>query len=166
MLIGGNPKRTLIRISVVVPLVLITFKWLLLPIRIQKESMEPTYGHGRINFINRMPLFFGDPERGDIVGIRFSRNAAQGTGKVLLLKRVIGLPGETVMIRNNRLFINELEMEEPYVKQVNQKFPWNYGPVEIEPEHYFLVGDNREMNQEDHSFGSRERQAIIGKILF
>jgi signal peptidase I len=80
----------------------------------------------------------------------------------MLMKRVIGLPGETVAFENGRVLIDGKLLDEPYEKW---KSDWNIAPVTLTTNEYFIVGDNRTMPSELHTFGRVERGRIVGKVL-
>ena len=156
LLYGRNPKRTLIRVVILVAVFCVAFGFVLLPIRITGISMLPTYPNGSLNLVNRLAYFRHEPQRGDVVSIRL-------TGPhVLFMKRIIALPGETVAFENGRVFINGKILAEPY-----EKFScdWTRPPVTLAADEYFFVGDNRSMPQEDHTFGIQKRNRIVGKVL-
>ena len=156
VLIGRNPRFTAVRIVVLVAVSLVVFNFLLLPIRVQGISMLPTYQTNRINFVNRLAYLFHEPRRGDVVAIRYA-------GKhVMLLKRIIGLPGDTVSFQGGQACINGRPLHEPYVK-----FPcnWEIPPRQIGPNEYFVVGDNRSMPEAAHDKGKADRRRIVGKVL-
>ena len=155
VLIGRNPRFTLLRILVLVVTCFVVTRFVLLPIRVQGGSMLPTYGNG-VNFVNRLAYISHEPRRGDVVGIRLAGPS------VMLLKRIVGLPGETVAFHQGHAFINGKILEEPYVKK---DCDWERSPVTLAPDHYFFVGDNRSMPIEDHTMGEAHRNRIIGKIL-
>ena len=122
--------------------------------------MSPTYRDGSINFVNRLSYTFHPPQRGDVVGIRM-------TGEnMLYLKRIVGLPGETISFERNTIVIDGRKLHEPYVKFGNPFLPWDERPPPLGPEEYFVVGDNRSMNQYDHAHGRTTRTRIVGKVLF
>jgi signal peptidase I len=154
--IGRRPKATLIRIAVLVVVCFVTFKFILLPIRIEGISMEPTYHNGRVNCINRLAYLRHEPQRGDIVSVRFA-----GTS-VMLMKRIIALPGETLEFQAGRAYVNGRPIDEPYLK-----FPcnWEAGPIICGPTQYYVVGDNRSMPFGLHTQGRAERERIVGKLL-
>ena len=156
LLIGRNPKITLIRIAVLVLAVLLTYRFAIVPVQIKGPSMLPTYQENGVNFVNRLAYFSHEPQRGDVVTIRYS-----GTS-IMLMKRVIGLPGETVAFHEGRAMINGVALDEPYLKYTSD---WERAPVTVKTGQYFVVGDNRSMPQELHVFGATERQRIIGKII-
>src|SRR5689334_10754982 len=90
---GRNPGWTLVRILFLVAIVLIVFKFFLIPIRVTGDSMFPTCRNGQIKFVNKRAYRHHRPARGDIVAVEFEGR------QVLLLKRIIGLPGETFQVR-------------------------------------------------------------------
>lgn len=80
----------------------------------------------------------------------------------MLLKRVVGLPGESVSFRGGRLYINGQLLEEPYVKT---PCDWEEPERKLGPDEYYVVGDNRSMPREDHVHGITERWRIVGKLM-
>jgi signal peptidase I len=172
--IGRNPKATLVRLAVLIVTSFVVFKFILLPIRVEGISMLPTYQDRSVNFVNRLAYLWHEPQRRDVVGLRFSRavtNTPAGihqaaswleTPHVMLLKRIVGLPGETVAFADGRVLINGEVLDEPYEKT---PCDWNCPPVKLGPDEYFVVGDNRTMPWEDHVFGRAQRSQIVGKAI-
>ncbi len=158
LVLGRNPKLTFLRLIVLVVTSLVVFKVVLAPIRVTGISMEPTYRDGQINFVNRMAYLSKPPARGDVVAIKAAEQLS-----VLYLKRVIGLPGETVSIRKGVVFVDGAPIQEPYLK--GQK-PWRIEPTKLQSDEYVVVGDNRSMDQENHTFGKVRRSDIVGRILW
>lgn len=154
--IGRNPRRTLVRAAVLALTCYLVFTFILLPVRVTGISMEPTYHDHSVNFSNRLAFLFREPRRGDVVTIRYA-----GIHD-MLLKRVIGLPGETVSFVHGKVFINGVALDEPYLRNPSN---WNIGPFTLDATEYFVVGDNRSMRWQDHEFGKAERQRIVGKII-
>lgn len=156
VLIGRNPKLTLVRM-VITGLVLVGMaKFVLLPIRVHGVSMLPTYKENGVNFVNRLAYTFHEPRRGDVVAIRTSGVS------IMFLKRIIGLPGETVAFHRGHAVINGQELEERYLKR---PWDWEVPPETLGPDEYYCVGDNRSMAPEDHTKGKAHRNRIVGKIL-
>lgn len=156
VIFGRNLKLTLVRAAVLAVTCVVTLEFVLLPIRVEGISMEPTYHDRSINFVNRFAYIRHEPRRGDVIGVRLAGP------HVMYMKRIIGLPGETIAFENGRVSINSQPLGEPYEKSFCD---WNYGPVKLMPDEYFVVGDNRAMPKEDHYFGRCARERIIGKIL-
>ncbi len=156
VLIGRNPKRTLVRAVVLVVVSLVVFHYVLQPVRVQGGSMLPTYKEYGIHFVNRLAYLFHPPQRGDVVAIRLLAG-----GHVMYMKRIVGLPGETISFHHGRLYINGQQMDEPYVKR---PCDWERAPEQIPPDHYYVVGDNRDMPFDDHTQGRAARELIVGRV--
>jgi signal peptidase I len=158
MLIGRKPKRTLIRALILAVFCFVffkffVFKFIVLPVRIEGRSMFPTYQDRGINFVNRLAYRHSAPQRGDVIGIRMAGPS------IMLMKRIVGMPGETVAFEHSRLIINGEEMPEPYLKN-HSPAPY-MNPVTLGPEEYYVIGDNR-MNSDA---GKIPRERIMGKIV-
>jgi len=156
LVIGRNPKVTLARAVVLAILCFVVFKFVLLHIRVEGISMLPTYQDGSAHFVNRLAYLWHEPRRGDVVSIRLA-----GV-HLMYLKRIIGLPGETVAFANGQVLINDQVLDEPYEKL---SCDWNLPPEKLGPDEYFVVGDNRTMPPENHTFGKVERDRIVGKTI-
>jgi signal peptidase I len=154
--IGRHPRNTLIRILVLVAVCFVVFKFVLLPIRVTGISMLPTYKDRSVNFVNRLAYLRHEPQRGDVVNIRYAGI------HLMLMKRIVGLPGETVAFEDGHVLINGRLLDEPYEKSACD---WNREPAKLDANEYFVVGDNRTMPMEDHWFGKVLRERIIGKVL-
>ncbi len=159
VLIGRSPKRTLARLAVLVVACFVIFKFILLPIRVTGGSMLPTYKDHGVNFVNRLAYLWHEPRRGDVVAIRMSDTSGLS---IMYMKRVVGLPGETVAFADGHVLINGRILNEPYLK-----YPcdWDRDPVTLNSSQFFVVGDNRSMPQRDHTFGRADRRQIVGKVL-
>jgi signal peptidase I len=156
IVIGRNPKVTLLRVVALIITCTVLFHFALLPIRVDGVSMAPTYPNHGVHFVNLLAYKFHDPKRGDVVAIRY-------TGiHLMLMKRVVGLPGETIAFHQGRLFINDQPIDEPYVKR---PCDWETPPEKIEADEYYVVGDNRSMPEGDHVKGRAARDKIMGRVL-
>jgi len=119
--------------------------------------MEPSYANGSVNFVNTLRFRFGPPRRGDVVAIKMA-----GT-RVMLFKRIVGLPNERIGFRNGILLVNGKEFQEPYVVHREQ---WNMPEVVTGENEYFVVGDNRGTAIEEHALGRVDKRRIVGGPLF
>ena len=158
IIIGRNPRLTAVRLVVVVVVIFLLRAYVLIPIQVDGPSMSPNYREHSINVVNRLAYLNREPQRGDVVAIRFS-----GTS-IMLMKRVVGLPGETVEFANGKLVINGRPMDEPYVKN---DCKWDFRPPhwQLGDDEYYVVGDNRAKAYEDHKQGSAKRERIVGKVM-
>ena len=149
----GHPE---VRIVVLAVTCFVTFGFILLPVRIEGISMQPTLHTGQLNCVNRLAYLRHEPQRGDIVSVRLA-------GKhIMFMKRIIGLPGETVGFHEGHAIINGEPLAEIYVKL---PCDWEMEPVLCSPTQYYVVGDNRSMPIELHTKGRAERDRIVGKLF-
>lgn len=127
---------------------------------VNQISMEPTLKEGQMLIISKVNYFVGTPKRGDIIVFKDSYE------NKLLIKRVIGLPGEKIDLRNGKVFINDKELEPDYTS-----FP-TYAYVQeswqVPEGQYFVMGDNREHSRDSRveTVGLINRKSIIGKAVF
>jgi signal peptidase I len=157
LLFGRNPKRTLVRVVILVAVACIVRGFVLLPIEVEGPSMLPTYRDRTVHVINRLAYLFHEPQRGDTVAI-----GLKAGNHVMYLKRIVGLPGEMVAFHQGQLYINNQLVEEPYVKLHGR---WELEDVPVGLNEYYVVGDNREMLRRDHEQGRPTRDHILGKLL-
>jgi signal peptidase I len=155
-LVGRNFKFTLTRIVVLVVTCFVVFKFILLPVRIEGGSMLPTYREHSVNFVNHLAYLRHGPQRGDVVGIRLAGP------HLMYMKRIIGLPGETVAFADGHVLIDDKVLDEPYEKY---DCDWNQPPVKLGADEYYVVGDNRTMPPRYHEHGVASRDRILGKLL-
>jgi signal peptidase I len=125
--------------------------------RIESHSMEPNFYEGQFILVNKLAFKLGAPERGDVIVFHNPNNTDED-----YIKRVIGLPGDSVEIHDQTVFINGEAMEE--------LFPHNeilrgtqFGPVLIEPDHLFVMGDNRPQSKDSREFGPLSEELLVGK---
>lgn len=149
-------KRFVLRILLLICTTWLFFSFLVIPLRIEGQSMVPTYGDGSFALCWRLQYLFTQPKRGDVVTVRFA-------GKnVMLLKRVIGLAGDSVSFQNGQLYINQIIVSEPYVIHNS---PWNLEERIVKPGYVYVVGDNRGSTMQRHKFGQVKSKRIIGGVI-
>ena len=120
------------------------------------KSMYPTLKDGEYYLINKYLYHFTKPRRGDIVILLPWKYAPEE-----YVKRVIGLEGEQLLIRNGRVYINGEPLSEPYVAGITGP---DMGPIKIPKGKYFVMGDNRANSMDSRAFGAVEPENIEGKI--
>ena len=126
-------------------------RWVICPVKICGDSMTPNYDDGAPNYINRLAYISTPPKRGDVVALRL--------GSELLLKRVIGLPGERVEFRRDVVVINGKPLDEPYPVR---PLLWRLPAEQLGPNDYWVMGDNRISSM----LGAVPREQIVGKAMF
>ena len=118
-------------------------------------SMEPSFHDGQRLLVNKAGFIFGDPERGDVVIFE----APNGRGGDYI-KRVIGLPGDTIEIRDKEVYIDGSKLDEPYIMDAPT---YILAEQEIPENHYFVLGDNRNNSDDSHHGWVVPRENMIGK---
>ena len=154
ILVGRRPRRTIVRLIVVVVAVFLAQKWLFVPVKVTGRSMEPTMRNGRISVLNLMAYRVRGPQRGDVVGIQLKGR------RMILLKRILGLPGERVRVLDGKVWINGQPLHEPYAR--GDQVPSTDQESVLKPNQYFVIGDNRDVTE----YGNVDRTELKGKVLF
>jgi signal peptidase I len=154
---GANPRRTAIRVAVLVVSAYIIFSYVLLPVRGDGISMTPTIESGDLIFVNKLTYRFREPRRGDIVAIRMAGRS------VVYVKRLIGLPGDRLKIDGGVFSVNDEWINEPYA---SKRDDWRLNEVTLGHDEYFVVGDNRTMAMPLHDMGTVPRARLIGSQIF
>jgi len=155
--IGSRTRVTLIRAVVIGALCFVVLKFWLRPAWVDGHSMDPTIRDRQIRVINLMAYSNSRPARFDIVAIK------AGSGRYYLLKRVVGLPGESVEWTQGNLQINGEKTDEPYLAG---PIDWEIPVEELGPREYYVAGDNRTYSLENQVYGSVHRRQIKGKLLW
>lgn len=129
---------------------------------IPSNSMESTLQIGDRVLVNKLAYRFGDPGRADI--IVFEAPPGEGTEEVKdLIKRVIGLPGETIEGRDGRVYIDGKPLREPWLPR--GEVARTFGPEHIPDDRYWVLGDNRDESRDSTFFKSIPRSSIVGKAF-
>lgn len=148
--------------AIVVALIAAWFinSFILINASVPSGSMENTIMTGDRLFANRLAYTFSEPERLDIIVFE-----APDENDVLFVKRIIGLPGETVEIIKGDVFINGEQIEEPYLKE---EAYGSFGPYTVPEGHYFMMGDNRNSSDDSRMWDNTylSEDAIKGEAVF
>jgi signal peptidase I len=154
---GRGPRRALLRAALWAVLLYVLFRHVLLVVRVDGRSMEPTF-HDRSTHVAFLLRYArGEPRRGDVVVIE------AGGRREMLLKRVLAVPGDRIAFRQGVLHLDGRPQAEPYVTMPSD---WTTSEYRLAPGEYYVAGDNRGMPIEEHDTGIAERGRIVGGLLF
>jgi signal peptidase I len=126
-------------------------------IRVDGSSMEPSLHSGEFVIVNRLAYRFGEPKLGDVVVFHFPGDPSQE-----YIKRIIGLPGDTVRIAAGIVTVNGVILNEPYIAAR----PRYEGTWEVPDGHIYVLGDNRNNSSDSHNFGPVPLENMIGEAFF
>lgn len=127
------------------------------------ESMQPALDNGEVLFINKSIFSFKKPARGDIVVCKYPEEGSpQNPSKENYIKRIIGLPGDSIEIKDNVVYINDNPNIDKWMN--GHRLP-NLKKQTVKPGHYFVMGDNRSnsLDSEDYKIGQLPQSFIKGK---
>ena len=137
------------------------------PVVVEGVSMVPQLENGERLLVNKLIYYdiksvsWGHIERGDIVVFWYPDDP-----KKSYVKRVVGLPGETIAIRNGRVFVDRQELNEPYLSLNHNQSLKNEPAVKVKDHHYFVMGDNRDNSSDSRVWGPVPSKYIYGKAFF
>ena len=151
-------RRFLIRVICLAVVTFIVCRFIISPAWTNGGSMLPTYQEHQFLPVLRCKYWFSEPQRGDVVMVRFLGN------RVMLLKRIVALEGQTVEFRDGVLYVDGEESPEEW----NHLTPcdWNLAPRVVPPGEVYVIGDNRSMPINEHHFGHVRANRIVGAPLW
>lgn len=155
----GQPTSEVVREIIETLLLTLLIFWLVNAVigrnRIEGPSMQPNFWTGEYLISSKLSYYLDEPQRGDVIVFRHPNNSGAN-----LIKRVIGLPGDTVIIRDQMVFVNGDPLDEPYINAPAYSGEWH-----VPDANYFVLGDNRNNSSDSHNWNFVPEQNIIGKAL-
>lgn len=153
-------KIVIIALLIVVPIRYFVFQ----PFIIRGASMEPNFHNGDYLIIDEISYRFGEPKRGEVVVFKYPQSPSQR-----YIKRIIGLPGETIEIKEGQVFVSnggETQiLDESFYFPESPVTPGNISTT-LEEAEYFVLGDNRSFSSDSRHWGVLPEKYIIGRALF
>jgi len=126
-------------------------------VRVENISMKPTLQPGYLLVVNKLAYTLGEPKHGDIVVFDYN-----GAGQEDYIKRIIGLPGDQVVVENGIVSVNGHSLTEPYIAEM----PRYSGSWSVPENSYFVLGDNRNNSSDSHQWGYVSEEDLVGKAVF
>src|SRR4051812_16701822 len=153
-------KFTLIALAIVIPIRLYVAQ----PFIVSGASMDPTFKSGQYLIVDQLTYHFNNPQREDVIIFRYPRDP-----KTFFIKRIIGLPGETVKLIDGKITIiskehpEGIQIDDPHVTQAHRTAD-NFS-VTLADTEYFVMGDNRPESSDSRIWGPLERKYIVGRPI-
>ena len=141
------------------------------PTIVRQSSMEETFFDGDYLIVSKQSYAFSEPKRGDVITFKSDLELGKSGNRKILIKRVIGLPGDTVRIQDGDVYINEERLVEEYTGgqyTEAEDFPFEGVDLEVPEGSYYCLGDNRDVSVDsrDSSVGFVSKDDIQGKVVF
>jgi len=155
-------KVVLISLAIIIPI----RYYLIQPFYVKGASMEPSFYDKEYLIIDEISYRFHEPARGDIVVFRYPRNPEE-----FFIKRVIGLPGERVQIKDGAVYIynhdhkDGVELAEKYLPEGLRTYALNEEITTLSDSEFYVLGDNRNSSKDSRSFGPVDKKFITGRVL-
>jgi signal peptidase I len=158
-------KVAIITIAIIVPI----RYFLIIPFYVKGESMVPNFHDREYLIVDEISYRFREPQRGEVIVFRYPQNPQE-----FFIKRVIGLPGESVKFKNNGVYIynqsnpDGFKLNESYLPANIETLPNGYSAEEkivVNSKQYFVLGDNRMFSKDSRSFGPIDKSFVVGKVL-
>ncbi len=154
----GRDLREIMEVFLLTLILFFLLRAVFLNFRIMGTSMLPTLRDGEFVFVYRLAYWRHPPQRGDIIVFRHPLNP-----KRTLVKRVIGLPGETVGIHDGQVYIDGQPLPEPYILASPH---YTEPPVRVGSDEVYVLGDNRNNSSDSHDWGLLKQKLIVGKAVW
>lgn len=146
-------------------LFIVTYLFILQPNQVKGASMEPTFHSGDYIFTSKVTYKFRKYERGDVVVFKSPKNP-----DIEYIKRIIGLPGDKIVIQSGEVYVNGNLIQEPYISAKTNTWEGGFvkeGAVVLVPDdELFVMGDNRPRSSDSREFGTVPMNSIIGQVFY
>jgi len=144
---------------------IVIYLFIMQPNQVKGSSMVPNLSEGDYIFTSKITYKFRDMKRGDVVVFRSPSNP-----DIEFIKRIIGLPGDKVMVRDSKVYVNDSIIQENYINAntplANNGFLQEGIPITVPENHIFVMGDNREVSSDSRIFGPIPISSLIGQVFY
>lgn len=146
-------------------LFIVVYFFIMAPNQVKGASMEPTFYSGEYILTSKIAYKFRKPHRGDVIIFKSPKNP-----DIDYIKRIIGLPGDKIVIQDAKIYVNDQILEETYISAETNLWESGYikegSPVSVPPKMLFVMGDNRPRSSDSREFGPVPLEAVIGEVFF
>jgi signal peptidase I len=155
-------KTILICLAIILPI----RYYIAQPFYVKGASMEPNFHEHDYLLIDEISYRFSFPKRGDVIVFRYPQNPQE-----YFIKRVIGLPGETIEIKDGEVYVtsggkSSAPLRESYIPELTETVSQISEPTTLKSDEYYVLGDNRNGSKDSRSFGPVKKDFIIGRNFF
>lgn len=151
--------RECVEIAVLVAILFFAFRIILQSYQVTSTSMSPAIVQSSLVLVNKLAYTTHNPERGDVIVFRYPRDT-----RVAYMQRIIGLPGDSILINGEHIWINGRQLHEPYTRlSYDNPFAKTW---QVPSNQYFVLGDNRRTSDDSRLWDFVPRDYIIGKAAF
>jgi len=155
-------KMVVISLAIIIPV----RYFLIQPFYVKGPSMEPNFHEHEYLMVDEISYRFNQPKRGDVIVFRYPKDPQE-----YYIKRLIGLPGETVSFKDGSVYITDIngtrsQLDEKYLSDSVATIALTEESVTLASDEYFMMGDNRNGSKDSRSFGAVKRSFIIGRVFF
>lgn len=149
---------------------LVVYLFFMQPHQVNGQSMVPNFQSGEYVLTDKVSYKLGDPQQGDVVVFHAPEAAhcPEGTG-CDFIKRVLGVPGDTIEVKENAIWVNGEQLDEPYIPDDFEILPGMFTKdrvVTLQEDEYFVSGDNRPYSSDSRAWGPISKNDIVGKAFF
>ena len=168
--IGGVFFDFIETIVIALSIFLVIYLFFMQPHQVNGQSMVPNFLNGEYLLTDKVTYRMRNPERGEIVVFHAPQSAhcAKGTG-CDFIKRILGVPGESVEVKNNGIYINGARLPEAYLADTLETSPGEFSKnrvIRLGDNEYFVSGDNRPYSSDSRAWGPIEKEDIIGRVFY
>lgn len=158
--------RDLVMLIGVVVIALLIRQYVFEPVRVKGASMRSTLENGEMMLVTKLDYILGDPKRQDVIICHYPGRYLDKWKLIpqYFVKRIIGLPGETVSIVEGVVHIDGEPLEEPYLDPKHTRRKPSMEPVTLGEDEYFVLGDNRDNSNDSRRIGPLKRGMLVGRV--
>jgi len=157
-----HPLAEIVRFAILAIIIVVPIRMFIAqPFIVSGASMDNTFENGQYLIVDQLTYYFEEPSRGDVIIFRYPRDPSK-----FFIKRVIGLPGDTLAIEDSKVVITNEDyptgfiLDEPYVKSMAIAAPMT---EVLGPREYFVMGDNRDQSSDSRVWGVLQKERIVGR---
>jgi len=144
---------------------IVVYLFIMQPNQVKGASMEPTFASGDYIMTSKITYKFRQPERGDVIVFKSPKNP-----DIEYIKRIIGLPGDKINIKNSQVYVNDKLITENYISDATNLWDGGYAkegvPITVPENYLFVMGDNRPRSSDSREFGPVAVDSIIGHVFY